>query len=167
MMDVTPPHPTTSAASFQPSQRAHGRPLKEDSLNMQHKPQSEDASLEENSKWLRWLVFSVLDTAAKRGLSFKGRYFSTIDRGGCLSDGEIRRSWGVCFRSIADLHQRLKTPKNAQKRPKTPKNAQKRPLVMSASPLKADIRKTMAEDNLYEIYVVRTIFYLRIICWDV
>ena len=78
---------------------------------MRHETQSEDASLEENSKRLKWQNFSVPDTAAKRGLSFKGRYFSTIDRGGCLSDGETRRSWGVCFRSIADLHQRLKTPK--------------------------------------------------------
>ena len=42
---------------------------------MRHKTQSEDASLEENSKRLRWLGFSVPDTAAKRGLSFKGRYF--------------------------------------------------------------------------------------------
>ena len=83
---------------------------------MRHEIQSEDASLEENSKRLKWQNFSVPDTAAKRGLSFKGRYFSTIDRGGCLSDGEIRRSWGVCFRSIADLHQRLKTPKEGRSR---------------------------------------------------
>jgi len=33
-MDVTPPHPTTSAAPFRTSQRTLGRPLKEDSFNM-------------------------------------------------------------------------------------------------------------------------------------
>ena len=51
---------------------------------MRHETQSEDASLEENSKRLRWLVFSVPETVAKRGLSFKGRYFCTIDRGESL-----------------------------------------------------------------------------------
>ena len=58
---------------------------------MTHKTQSEDASLEENSKRLKWQNFSVPDTAAKRGLSFKGRYLPAIDRGGCLSDGEVKR----------------------------------------------------------------------------
>ena len=43
---VTPKAPMTSAASFQPSQRAHGRPLKEDTLNMPPNPEDEDASLE-------------------------------------------------------------------------------------------------------------------------
>ena len=34
LADVTQHSPTTSAASLRPSQRAHGRPLKEDSLKM-------------------------------------------------------------------------------------------------------------------------------------
>ena len=60
---------------------------------MRHETQSEDASLEENSKRLKWQNFSVPDTAAKRGLSFKGRYFSTIGGGERLSVGEISWLW--------------------------------------------------------------------------
>ena len=42
---------------------------------MRHETQSEDASLEENSKRLKWQNFSVPDTAAKRGLSLGGALF--------------------------------------------------------------------------------------------
>jgi len=80
-------------------------------LNMRHKTQSEDASLEENSKWLRWLVFSVSSTVAKRGLSLDGAFFTAIDGGGCLSVGEVKRVVRCLLWGIADFSQGHKRPK--------------------------------------------------------
>jgi len=65
---VTPKAPTTSAAPFRPSQRAHGRPLKEDSLNMGQDWGSEDASFWKNYKQLKRCVILWAAGLAKRGL---------------------------------------------------------------------------------------------------
>ena len=64
---------------------------------MRHETQNEDASLEENSKRLKWQNFSVPDTAAKRGLSFKGRYLPAIDGEECLSGGDFKTVVGCLF----------------------------------------------------------------------
>lgn len=73
---------------------------------MTHKTQGEDASLEQNFKRLRWLVF-FSNTIAIRGLSSDGTFFTAIDRGELFSGGEIRMVVGCLLWVFADVSECL------------------------------------------------------------